>query len=83
MSVAYQDVGLADVPHATMNTRITQQVGAAFGTAIVALALQSLLGHGATSAFQDAFWWAVGITTAALIPAAALPAGRTGRPAGL
>src|SRR5215510_5752195 len=51
MSLAYQDVPLAGVPHATMNTRIAQQVGASFGTAIVAVALQSLLGHGATSAF--------------------------------
>jgi EmrB/QacA subfamily drug resistance transporter len=73
MSVAYQDVPLAGVPHATMNTRITQQVGASFGTAIVAVALQSLLTQGATSAFQGAFWWAIGITIAALIPALALP----------
>jgi EmrB/QacA subfamily drug resistance transporter len=78
MSVAYQDVPWAGVPHATMNTRIAQQVGASFGTAIVAVALQSLLAHGVTSAFQGAFWWAIGITAAALIPALALPAGRTG-----
>ena len=74
MSVAYQDVPPAGIQHATMNTRIAQQVGASFGTAIVAVALQSLLTHGATSAFQGAFWWAIGITVAALIPAIALPA---------
>ncbi len=73
MSVAYQDVPLAGIPHATMNTRITQQVGASFGTAIVAVALQSLLTRSATTAFQDAFWWATAITFAALIPALALP----------
>jgi EmrB/QacA subfamily drug resistance transporter len=73
MSVAYQDVPPAGIPHATMNTRIAQQVGASFGTAIVAVALQSLLTHGATSAFQGAFWWAIGITVAAIIPALALP----------
>jgi EmrB/QacA subfamily drug resistance transporter len=39
MSVAYQDVPLAGIPHATMNTRIAQQVGASFGIAIVAVAL--------------------------------------------
>ncbi len=77
MSVAYQDIRPAGIPHATMNTRIAQQVGASFGTAIVAVALQSLLVHGVTSAFQGAFWWAIGITIAALIPAVALPAGRT------
>jgi EmrB/QacA subfamily drug resistance transporter len=73
MSVAYRDVAPAGIPHATMNTRIAQQVGASFGTAIVAVALQSLLTHGATSAFQGAFWCAIGITVAALIPALALP----------
>jgi predicted cobalt transporter CbtA len=57
-----------------MNTRIAQQVGTSFGTAIVAVVLQSLLAHGATSAFQSAFWWATGICVAALIPALALPA---------
>lgn len=72
LSVAYQDVPLAGIPHASMNTRITQQVGASFGTAIAAVALQSLLAHGATSAFQGAFWWATGITVAALIPALTL-----------
>ena len=76
MSVAYQDVPRSGIPHATMNTRIAQQVGASFGIAIVAVALQSLLAHGATSAFQGAFWWATGITVAALIPALALPASR-------
>jgi EmrB/QacA subfamily drug resistance transporter len=74
MSVAYQDARPADVPHATMNTRIAQQVGASFGTAIVAVVLQSLLGHGATAAFHGAFWWATGITVAAVVPALALPA---------
>ncbi|NKZ06035.1 MDR family MFS transporter [Actinomadura latina] len=76
MSVAYQDARPADVPHATMNTRIAQQVGASFGIAVVAVVLQSLLDHGATTAFQSAFWWAIGITVAALVPAIALPAGR-------
>jgi MFS family permease len=77
MSVAYYDVGPADFPHATMNTRIAQQVGASFGVAIVAVVLQSLLAHGVVSAFHTAFWWAFGITVAAFIPALALPAART------
>ncbi|WP_327047346.1 multidrug efflux MFS transporter [Microbispora sp. NBC_01189] len=76
MSIAYRDIQPADIPHATMNTRIVQQVGASFGTAIVAVALQSLLGHSATGAFQGAFWWAIGITAAAVVPAIALPADR-------
>ncbi|MFI9571999.1 MDR family MFS transporter [Microbispora rosea] len=76
MSVAYQDIRPVGIPHATMNTRIAQQVGASFGTAVVAVALQSLLGDGATGAFQGAFWWAVGIAVVAIIPAVALPARR-------
>jgi EmrB/QacA subfamily drug resistance transporter len=77
LSVAYNDVAPADVPHATMNTRISQQVGASFGVAIVAVVLQSLLVHGADGAFHTAFWWAFGITVAAFIPALALPAARS------
>ena len=76
MSVAYQDVPSAGIPHATMNTRIAQQIGASFGVAIVAVALQSQLAHGATSAFQGAFRWAIGITIAAAIPATVLPTSR-------
>ena len=76
MSVAYQDIQPTGIPHATMNTRIAQQVGAPFGTAIVAVALQSHLAHGATSAFQGALWWAIAITLAALIPALVLPTNR-------
>ncbi|MFI5912742.1 MDR family MFS transporter [Dactylosporangium sp. NPDC051541] len=72
MSVAYQETDRADIPHATMNTRIVQQVGASFGTAIVAVALQS---HN----IQAAFWWAVAITTVAVVPAVLLP--RAQRPA--
>jgi EmrB/QacA subfamily drug resistance transporter len=76
MSVAYSDIPPTGIQHATMNTRIAQQVGASFGTAIVAVALQSLLGHGATGAFQGAFWWAIGMTVAAVIPAIALRASK-------
>jgi EmrB/QacA subfamily drug resistance transporter len=76
LSVAYNDIGPADIPPATINTRIAQQVGASFGVAIVAVVLQSLLAHGTVSAFHTAFWWASGITVAAFIPALALPAAR-------
>ena len=79
MSVAYQDVPREDIPHATMNTRIAQQVGASFGTAIVAVALQSLLDDGATQAFQGAFWWAIALTLVALVPAVVLPGKATAR----
>jgi EmrB/QacA subfamily drug resistance transporter len=73
ISVAYRDVPPAGIPDATMSTRVAQQVGASFGTAIVAVALQALLAHGAAGAFRGAFWSAIGITVAAVIPALALP----------
>ncbi len=79
MSVAYHDVPKDGIAHATMVTRITQQLGASFGAAIVAVVLQSALAQGPTIAFQTAFWWAIGITVAAVLPALALPAARDGR----
>lgn len=75
MSVAYDDIQPRDIPHATMNSRIAQQVGTSFGTAIVAIVLQSQLDGGATTAFRLAFWAAVGIAVVALIPALRLPLG--------
>ena len=77
ISVAYRDVPAAGIPDATMNTRIAQQIGTSFGIAIVAVALQSLLVHGAATAFQGAFWWAVGISVFALIPALLLPGSKS------
>jgi predicted cobalt transporter CbtA len=59
-----------------MNTRITQQLGASFGVAIVAVVLQSALAHGSVSAFHQAFWWATGIAIVGLIPALGLPVRR-------
>lgn len=76
MTVAYQDTRPADIPHASMNTRIAQQVGASFGTAIVAVALQALLAEGAVGAFHGAFWWAIGLTVPAVVPALLLPGRR-------
>jgi len=73
MSVAYQDIRPADIPHATMNTRIAQQIGASFGTAIVAVALTAQLGRGMETGFHAAFWWSIGITAVAVVPALALP----------
>ncbi|MFT4305545.1 MAG: hypothetical protein QM604_01495 [Microbacterium sp.] len=38
MTVAYQELASEDVPHATMLTRIAQQIGASFGVALRSLA---------------------------------------------
>ncbi|CAN5339833.1 MDR family MFS transporter [soil metagenome] len=70
MMVAYQGLAGTEVPHATMLTRITQQVGASFGVAIVAVALHSLASNGSTMAasFQGTFWWINAIALLAIIP---------------
>jgi EmrB/QacA subfamily drug resistance transporter len=73
LSVAYLDVASAGIPHATMNTRITQQIGASFGIAIAAVALQSGLAQNPLGAFHGAFWWTIVISVVALLPALALP----------
>lgn len=76
MATAYRDVPHEGISHASMATRITQQIGASFGTAIVAVVLQFLLTQGSAHAFTATFWWTVGITLVAFIPALWMP-GRT------
>jgi EmrB/QacA subfamily drug resistance transporter len=73
MATAYRDVPHEGISHASMATRITQQVGASFGTAVVAVVLQLLMTNGSTHAFATTFWWSIGITLVAFIPAAWMP----------
>jgi hypothetical protein len=53
------------VPDASSVTRIMQQVGGSFGTAVLAVIL---VGH----SFQATFWWSVAFTALAVLPAAML-----------
>ncbi|WP_185845209.1 MFS transporter [Nonomuraea sp. WAC 01424] len=70
MAGAYQGLAPAQIPHASSGTRILQQVGGSFGTAVLATTLQWNTG------FQGAFWWAFGFALAAAVPAALLPGRR-------
>jgi EmrB/QacA subfamily drug resistance transporter len=80
MSVAFVDLPRSDVPNGSAITRIVQQVGGAFGTALVAVILDTALASGNTAhAFDTAFWWTIGMTilaaaVALLLPARARPA---------
>jgi hypothetical protein len=56
----------ADRCSAASVTRIMQQVGGSFGTAVLAVILA---GH----SFQATFWWSVAFTALAVLPAAMLP----------
>jgi EmrB/QacA subfamily drug resistance transporter len=83
MAAAYLGLAPGQVHNASTVTRISQQIGGAFGTAILAMILTTQLhAHAASglpgqaSAFGTAFWWSLGLTAIAIIPALALP----GRP---
>jgi EmrB/QacA subfamily drug resistance transporter len=86
MAGAFQGLARADLPHASSATRIAQQVGGAFGAAVLVIVLASqtaahaAAGPAATAiAFGHTFWWCVGFTALAVIPALMLP-GRPGAP---
>ncbi len=69
MMVAYADLERDQMPHATMVTRIVQQVGASVGVAIVAVVLQISVADGIVDGYRTAFGWLVGITVLAVLPA--------------
>jgi EmrB/QacA subfamily drug resistance transporter len=78
MTVAYIGLERSQVPHASIITRIVQQIGGSFGVALLAVILEGAVtkvGHGTTLAdgFDVAFWWTVGFTTLGVIVALALP----------
>jgi EmrB/QacA subfamily drug resistance transporter len=87
LAAAYLGIAPSQVPHASTVVRISQQLGGAFGTAILAMILATQL-HvhragglaGQASAFGTAFWWSLGFTVIAIVPALLLP-GRAKTPA--
>ena len=83
MAGAYLGLQSNQVPHASIATRITSQLGGAFGAAVFALILQTQLAAqaagglvGRATAFDNAFWWSIGLTALAIIPALFLPGRR-------
>ena len=79
MSVAYVGLDRAEVPDASIITRIAQQTGGAFGTALLAVILESATDgaqtvDGLARGFHIAFWWAVGFTVVAILVCRFLPA---------
>jgi EmrB/QacA subfamily drug resistance transporter len=84
---AFRGLAPGDVPDASSTIRIVQQVGGSFGSAVLALILASAVAsqHAATAAarglaFNTAFWWAIGFTVLALLPATLLPAAERPEP---
>jgi len=83
MAAAYLGLRSDQVAHASIATRITMQLGGAFGAAVFALILQTQLGAqtagglaGRAAAFDNAFWWSIALTALAIIPALFLPGSR-------
>jgi EmrB/QacA subfamily drug resistance transporter len=72
---AYRDLDKTAIPRATSSVRIFQQLGGSFGVAVLAVVLQQQLAHHVASAaaFAHTYWWALGFTAAALVPALFLP----------
>lgn len=78
MAVAYVGLEHAEIPHASLLTRLAQQLGGAFGTALLAVILQAAVGTSSSltelaQGFDVAFWWAVGFTVVAIGVCFALP----------
>ena len=72
------DIGLdkQQIPHSSVLTRTTQQIGGSFGTAVLAIILEAAIvsHHGALAgAFHIAFWWSVGFSAVAVLLSLWLP----------
>ncbi len=82
MALGFRGLAPQEVPDASIITRIAQQVGGSFGTAVLAVILAGTASATATApalagAFHESFWWAIGFTALGAVISLALP----GRPA--
>jgi len=80
MTSAYVGLSGGQVPHASTATRILQTIGGAFGSATLATIVQHQISSHITpnvqavaGAYNVAFWWSIGFTLIAIIPAMFLP----------
>jgi len=73
---AYIGLDNHQIPHSSVLTRTAQQIGGAFGTAVLAVILQSAIAaHAATQAdaFHVAFWWSASFSAIAVLLSLWLP----------
>ncbi|NNC12640.1 multidrug efflux MFS transporter [Planctomonas sp. JC2975] len=80
MVASFVGLDKADIPHSSIITRTAQQLGGSFGTAVLAVILQSaLVAHasqgtnGVATAYDQAFWWSIGFTAVASVLSFTLP----------
>lgn len=82
MATPYRGLPAAAIPRATSAIRIIQQLGGAFGGAVLAVVLQRQIADrpatmdGLSGAFGSTFWWVLAFTAVAVLPALLLPATR-------
>jgi EmrB/QacA subfamily drug resistance transporter len=78
MTVAFVGLAKADVPNASIVTRIAQQIGGSIGTALLAVVLaeRSTATGSLASGFDAAFWWAFAFTGLGVALAFVLPGRR-------
>jgi EmrB/QacA subfamily drug resistance transporter len=82
MAVGFVGLARPEMPHASTITRLAQQLGGAFGTAVLAVVLAGAAAGGdVAGAFQQAFWWAIGVTAVATAMAVLLPGRQPAPPA--
>jgi EmrB/QacA subfamily drug resistance transporter len=78
ITTAYVDLRRDQMPQASAITRIVQQLGGAFGVALVAVILTAATTQAnAAAGFEAAFWWTIAMTVAAATIALLLPAQET------
>jgi EmrB/QacA subfamily drug resistance transporter len=76
MVAAYIGLDKQQIAHSSVLTRTTQQIGGSFGTAVLAVILESAIAahrHNLAGAFGVAFWWAAGFSAAAVLLSLWLP----------
>ena len=77
LAAAYIGLHKAEVPHASIITRVAIQVGGSFGVAVLAVILNTATSHARTTpavAFDQAFWWATALAAAGALLSLLLPA---------
>jgi EmrB/QacA subfamily drug resistance transporter len=80
MAAAFAQLERPQVPRATAALNALQRTGGSIGTALLAVVLTHELARGGVpaDAFGTTFWWAVGISALAVVPAAVLAARERG-----
>jgi MFS family permease len=76
MVAGYVGLDRQEIPHSSVLTRTAQQIGGSFGTAILAVILESARStHPGTpvDAFRVAFWWSAGFSAVAVLLSLWLP----------